>query len=563
MLAIGLFACSRSTVDRSDLARELTRHLPSPLLISPDGKRVLDRAMSGDRFALEVHNVTGGVVARTDARTFHLAMTWRADGNAIAYLAPSLRDGLFRPYLWSLAPAAAPRGVTAPPTAWAAEMLYAPRGGRFAYVVTPEIGKPLDLVVVAPHQEEERYATVFRNLSMRAGFAWSPDGTRLAVVGASDEGSVVIVSASGGPAQRVTVVPGGLVREMSWRPDGNALAVSARAPDEEHYSIHEVSLASGDRRLLARPDDLTGPVYTPNGRLLLQESSDGDARLLCLDAPGVAPRTLGDKAASSWAWLGFDATGDTAYYRFNGSFDPPSIVAVAIGAGTLRTVAESQKVEGVVGQRRRLASTGGVEVPVVWWPATHAPGQPRRAVVFAHGGPEAQMTPGWDAGIQMLARSGLDVVAVNYRGSIGYGTRFERIGPVGGRIDDVLAGAAFARDRNGPGSAEVELWGSSYGASLAATAASRHPEAFTRVVLASFQRALGPPGAPAGGPPVAAFQGAHDFYPVEQARAQLLGLFGPPRLAARHGGFNVLPAEGHNFHSPATWAEVYGALLDR
>jgi dipeptidyl aminopeptidase/acylaminoacyl peptidase len=65
------------------------------------------------------------------------------------------------------------------------------------------------------------------------------------------------------------------------------------------------------------------------------------------------------------------------------------------------------------------------------------PGDRAPAVVWVHGGPEAQFTPYFSPVIQYLVASGYVVAAPNVRGSTGYGKRYAHLDDVGLREDSV------------------------------------------------------------------------------------------------------------------------------
>lgn len=120
------------------------------------------------------------------------------------------------------------------------------------------------------------------------------------------------------------------------------------------------------------------------------------------------------------------------------------------------------------------------------------PGDDRPAVVWAHGGPIRQMRRGFHhmrsyAGFHafnhLLVSRGYVVLALNYRGGIGYGRAFEHglQGAIGeDDVDDCVRAAAFLRDDSRVGD-RVGIWGLSYGGFLANAVATK-TDAFDAVV---------------------------------------------------------------------------------
>ncbi|MGH8883999.1 MAG: alpha/beta hydrolase family protein [Egibacteraceae bacterium] len=114
-----------------------------------------------------------------------------------------------------------------------------------------------------------------------------------------------------------------------------------------------------------------------------------------------------------------------------------------------------------------------------------------RLLLALHGGPVEAWRFAFDPLFQRLAAAGIAVVAVNQRGSRGYGAAHTRpvIGAWGGPdLDDVCCIArGLVADRRGLGVPGLMLFGISYGAFLALLAASCQPDLWSRcAVLAPF-----------------------------------------------------------------------------
>jgi dipeptidyl aminopeptidase/acylaminoacyl peptidase len=109
------------------------------------------------------------------------------------------------------------------------------------------------------------------------------------------------------------------------------------------------------------------------------------------------------------------------------------------------------------------------------------PARPLPMVLSVHGGPWARDTYGYDPEHQWLADRGYAVLAVNYRGSSGFGKAFVNAGDLewGGRMHEDLIDAvkwATAEGIAEPG--RVAIFGASYGGYAALVGATFTPEAF-------------------------------------------------------------------------------------
>ena len=87
-------------------------------------------------------------------------------------------------------------------------------------------------------------------------------------------------------------------------------------------------------------------------------------------------------------------------------------------------------------------------------------------VLYVHGGPWSRDIPTFESENQLFANRGYAVLAVNYRGSTGYGKKFSRAAKHEfGRAmqNDLLAGVRWAVDRGTVDPARVAIMGGSYG----------------------------------------------------------------------------------------------------
>lgn len=115
----------------------------------------------------------------------------------------------------------------------------------------------------------------------------------------------------------------------------------------------------------------------------------------------------------------------------------------------------------------------------------------RPAVVFFHGGPRRQMLLGFHyrnyyhnaySLNQYLANQGYVVLAVNYRGGIGYGLEFREArnyGPRGAsEFKDALGAGMYLQNRSDVDPDRIGLWGGSYGGYLTALGLARASDLF-------------------------------------------------------------------------------------
>jgi dipeptidyl aminopeptidase/acylaminoacyl peptidase len=102
-------------------------------------------------------------------------------------------------------------------------------------------------------------------------------------------------------------------------------------------------------------------------------------------------------------------------------------------------------------------------------------------VVYLHGGPITATRNSWRRDIQGLVLGGFDVLALNYRGSTGFGPAFRKEATLNlgvKDIEDVVAAGEWLRKREGIDPARIGLMGASYGGYLTLWTMVQAPDAF-------------------------------------------------------------------------------------
>ncbi len=136
-------------------------------------------------------------------------------------------------------------------------------------------------------------------------------------------------------------------------------------------------------------------------------------------------------------------------------------------------------VEGTV---VRYASFDGLEIPAVYYqPKLASPDQKVPGLVWVHGGPGGQSRLNYFALIQFLVNQGYAILAVNNRGSDGYGKTFNHLDDLnhGDKdLKDCIAGKDFLASTGVVDMEKVGIIGGSYGGYMVMAALAFEPEAF-------------------------------------------------------------------------------------
>ena len=243
------------------------------------------------------------------------------------------------------------------------------------------------------------------------------------------------------------------MRELAWSPDGSCVLATVRGVGDEFFKLFRLELRGGTATLQAEAlGDIGNPVWLPDGRsFLYQVLSNGVTSMVLAskDGPGgkVVGPTNGVLRVSHVA-----ADGSRAYARYAGPTAPAVLVEIALGGSAAQpgaavlVYAPSNSAEMKCPEPKTLCvrALDGSAIPGYHWTAPGRAGPPKGALIVAHGGLHTQTFPTWEAYLPALLNQGCDVIAVNYRGSSGYGHRFERMEGEPERVSDVLAARDYA-----------------------------------------------------------------------------------------------------------------------
>jgi dipeptidyl aminopeptidase/acylaminoacyl peptidase len=174
-------------------------------------------------------------------------------------------------------------------------------------------------------------------------------------------------------------------------------------------------------------------------RLAFTRNVDGVSRLTIWEPSG--PLALIRTPAGIVSGIEWSHDGEKLAFEFSGAHCNQDIWIHDMRDGSTRRVTRSST-SGLDLEScprpmlRRYASFDGLTVPYY----LYRPHERRRslpAVVYIHGGPEAQYRPGFNPFVQFLAHMGFSVVAPNVRGSLGYGRTFTHLDDVKLRMNSV------------------------------------------------------------------------------------------------------------------------------
>ncbi len=274
--------------------------------------------------------------------------------------------------------------------------------------------------------------------------AWSPDGKFVAFVSNrsadpdrnNDSNIFVIDAKAGAEPRQLTTFAGPDRGRPSWSPDGRLIAYVQG--DETRYSAYNldklavVPAGGGQPRLLTSTLDrgVAGPfVWTADGRSLLFTVADDcivyAARMAA--AGGTVERITGGRRVVS----GISPRGDGSFALLAATAEEPGEV-YALENGALRRLSHQNDAlfnELQLGTTEGFSSRSkdGTEVHgLLVKPASFATGRKYPMLLLIHGGPNGQDEYSFGFDRQFFAAQGYVVISVNYRGSSGRGSAFQK-----------------------------------------------------------------------------------------------------------------------------------------
>jgi dipeptidyl aminopeptidase/acylaminoacyl peptidase len=135
----------------------------------------------------------------------------------------------------------------------------------------------------------------------------------------------------------------------------------------------------------------------------------------------------------------------------------------------------------VEGRVVRYKAADGLDIPAIYYEPHQAQKEKAPGLVWVHGGPGGQSRIGYSPLIQYLVNHGYAIIAVNNRGSSGYGKTFfkmddRRHGEVD--LDDCVAAKQFLRGTGRVDPDRIGIIGGSYGGYMVLAALAFRPDEF-------------------------------------------------------------------------------------
>jgi dipeptidyl aminopeptidase/acylaminoacyl peptidase len=541
---------------------EMRSFYPLPISASPDGNRILARAKP------EESNANGLVIIDTQTKQITkklnwpnpmIHMLWRPDGHSISFFSQETETNVRHLIIWNLDDGGT-REVPIPTTFAQPHVVWSPDGSRLAF------GQETKAVVIVS-------ATVRGDPVIYPGkfsiFAWSSDSESLVLVPDNDSHQVLIVDApTVHLAKRFTTRNSGKVVDIAWQPRKDMLVLLQQ--ENGSRSLVEVNPSTGEESvLLTSKSDIRTPVWLPVGKgYVFQRLEDGSGGLyIGPERKGPLPQRVDLDGITDYRGILSNENAIVVAHRSTG---PMELLKVSLGGKTREVLASADfsVLPAVSPDQVFISSSDGLQIPILVWHSPYRNSGSAAVVVRAHGNIHGAEVPVWQEEIQMYLKHGVDFIGVNYRGSSGYGTEFEKAGNDRDRSLDIAAACEYAHSILGITYERIVLLGHSDGATLAVGAGLLEPRRIGTLAIVSL------PALPRAWQTYKSadyrqmqlldFHGSNDRL-VSPAIG--LGLiqeaFGRDILSPLNKHWFVLAGEDHVLHLDNSWAIVHSMILRR
>ena len=242
------------------------------------------------------------------------------------------------------------------------------------------------------------------------------------------------------------------------------------------------------KKVMAKSWDIMGIGFTRNGKyMVVYTNEDGKNAIEVLDAQTMTPIALPDFDDKSITSVAFSDNEAWMRMYVGGSNAPSDLYAYNLETKEqykLTTVLNNEiEAEDLVNAKViRFKSFDGTEIPAIYYvPQQASVAHKVPAMVWVHGGPGGQTRQNFSSLIQYMVNHGYAVLAVNNRGSSGYGKTFYKMDDKNhGEKDlqDCVEGKNWLATQPEIDGSKIGIIGGSYGGYMTMAALTYTPEEF-------------------------------------------------------------------------------------
>ncbi len=291
------------------------------------------------------------------------------------------------------------------------------------------------------------------------------------------------------PARHITPHEGNVQHDVkSFTPDSRSLyyVTDGRGEFMEAWSY---DLSTGQHRPVIKSNwDVQYVYFSENGRYRVTgENVDARTHVTVLDTQTGRKVSLPQIPDGDVGGVSISRSEKLMAFYVNGDRSPSNLHLFNLESGDHRQLTEtlnpSVNADHLVdGQIVRYKSFDGLKIPAILYrPHGSSPRNKVPAMLWVHGGPGGQSRLGYNPMIQHLVNHGYAVLAVNNRGSSGYGKTFFHLDDKKhGDVDlkDCVWARTYLESLDWVDGSRIGILGGSYGGFMVVAALAFEPDAF-------------------------------------------------------------------------------------
>lgn len=256
----------------------------------------------------------------------------------------------------------------------------------------------------------------------------------------------------------------------------------------EFLYLKKLDTETGEEQVVAKEDwDIMNARFSKQFTYLLYSTNvDARTEISILDMRSGQKVQLKDVPVGQITSIKVSQDEKTIIFLLNSPTSPNNLYAYNLESQEMKqltstlnpSIDESDLVEAEV---IRYSSFDGLEIPAIYYKPHLANGEKAPALVFVHGGPGGQSRLDYNLQFQYLANQGYAILAVNNRGSSGYGKTFFKAADLKhGEIDlaDCVEGKTYLQTLDHIDADRIGIFGGSYGGYMVLAALAFRPDEF-------------------------------------------------------------------------------------
>ncbi|WP_047982285.1 S9 family peptidase [Ornithinibacillus contaminans] len=260
--------------------------------------------------------------------------------------------------------------------------------------------------------------------------------------------------------------------------------------DEENEFLHlkRMHLSTMSVETVAiEPWDIVSAKFSPNySYLLYVVNNDAAFQLKLLDIETGRQIEIPNLPEGAIDSVKLSHNEEQIVFLLNSSDSPSNLYVYTFSTQKLQQLTntlnpEIEQKDLVQAKVVNYPSFDGLSIPAIYYEPHLAKGEKAPALVYVHGGPGGQSTATYNPIFQYLVNSGYAVIAVNSRGSSGYGKTFFKAADLKhGDVDlsDCIEAKKFLINTGKIDEDKIGIIGGSYGGYMTLAALAFHPDAF-------------------------------------------------------------------------------------